>query len=148
MIGKNSSGSIWPCPATNRSFCEARRIRAAFYPLGEEFPLTAILNHIDVNGVFPYLMAACNQFYDAADIAADIANAGDGKPILHVPSNQFLVIHTDNLKKLPVIPFEVALGSRRRAVQLILQRILNLYPDEQSLSRLSHYRLSLIFFIP
>ena len=68
-------------------------------------------------------MAACNQFHDAADIAADIANVGDGKPILHVPSNQFLVIHADNLKKLPIISFEVALGPRSRAVQLILQRI-------------------------
>jgi len=76
-----------------------------------------------VDGIVPYLMSACNQFYDAADVAADITNVGDGKPILHVPSNQLLVIHADNLKKLPIITFEVALGPGSRAVQLILQRI-------------------------
>ncbi len=76
-----------------------------------------------MDGIFPYLLSACNQFYDAADIAADITNVGDGIAVFHVPSNQLLVIHADNLEKFPIITFEIALGPGSRAVQLILQRI-------------------------
>ena len=75
-----------------------------------------------MDGIFPYGMPTCNQSYDASDIAANISDVGNGKPVLHVPPDQLAITQTDNLEKLPIVTFEVALSSGSRVVQFILQR--------------------------
>ena len=86
------------------------------------------LNRIDMDRISSHGMPACNQFYDAADIAANISDVGDGKTVLHVSPDQLLITHIDNLEKLPIVAFEVTFSSGSRAVQLILQGVEILIP--------------------
>lgn len=69
-----------------------------------------------------YAMAASDQFYDAADIAADIIDGGRGKSVLDVPTDEFFFPQADNLKIIRVVGLEVMLGSRGGAIQFALQR--------------------------
>jgi hypothetical protein len=105
------------------------------------------LRGVDVDGIFLYAMAASDQFYDTTNIAANIVDPDRGESILHVPSDELFFTHTDDLKIVRIICFEVMLGSRGRAVQFILQRLGNFYTHEQSLIHLNHSSLLLLFFL-
>jgi hypothetical protein len=76
---------------------------------------------VDVDGIFLYAMAASDQFYDAADIAADVIDPGRGESVLDVSADEFLLSQTDNLQIVHIISLEVMLGPWGGAVQFILQ---------------------------
>lgn len=74
-----------------------------------------------MDGIFLYAMAASDQFYDAADIAADVIDPGRRKSVLDVPADQLFLSQADNLKIIYIIRLEVMLSSWGGAVQFSLQ---------------------------
>lgn len=80
----------------------------------------SFLRGVDMDGIFLYAMPASDQFYDTTNVAADIVDPDCGKSILHVPSDELFFSHTDDLKVVRIICFEVMLGSRGGTVQFIL----------------------------
>jgi len=52
---------------------------------------TANSRGVDMNGILLDAMTAGDQFYDTADIAADIVDPGRGKAVLDVSSNELFL---------------------------------------------------------
>jgi hypothetical protein len=111
------------------------------------FAVTGVASSRSVNmdGIFLYAMAAGDQFYDAANIAADVIDPGRGESVLDIPADKFFLPQVDDLKIIYIVCLEVMLGPRGGAVQFILQGLRNFDAHEQSLTHLNH--ASLLLFI-
>jgi hypothetical protein len=101
-----------------------------------------------MDGTFFYAVTACYQSHDAADVAADIGDIGRRETVLYVSSDELFLSYVDDLQIIGVVSFEIMLGARGGAVQIILQHRRNFYPDKQSLVRITHLISPLSFQIP
>ena len=79
-------------------------------------------------------VASGNESHDAADGSAENSNLGGAKPIFHVPSDDPVFSHADNLKRVRRTWVKEMLRPRRRAIQVILQSPRYFYADKQLLS--------------
>jgi hypothetical protein len=96
-----------------------------------------------MDGIFLYAMATGDQFYDAANITADVIDPGRGESVLDIPADKLFLPQVDDLKIIHIVCLEVMLGSRCGAVQFILQGFRNFDAHEQSLTHLNHTSLLL-----
>jgi hypothetical protein len=111
------------------------------------FAVTGVASSRSVNmdGIFLYAMAAGDQFYDAANIAADVIDPGRGESVLDIPADKLFLPQVDDLKIIHIVCLEVMLGPRGGAVQFILQGLRNFDAHEQSLTHLNHASLLLFY---
>ncbi len=75
-------------------------------------------------------VASCNESYDAADGSAENSDLGGAKPIVHVPSDDPVFSHADDLKIVRRPWFKEVLHPGSRAIQVILQSPRYFYPDK------------------
>jgi len=100
---------------------------------------------VNMDGIFLYPMATGDQFYDAANITADVIDPGRGESVLDIPADKLFLPQVDDLKIIHIVCLEVMLGSRCGAVQFILQGFRNFDAHEQSLTYVNHASLLLFF---
>jgi hypothetical protein len=98
---------------------------------------------VNMDGIFLYPMATGDQFYDAANITADVIDPGRGESVLDIPADKLFLPQVDDLKIIHIVCLEVMLGSRCGAVQFILQGFRNFDAHEQSLTYVNHTSLLL-----
>jgi hypothetical protein len=98
-----------------------------------------------VNRIFFETVIAGDNPNDTAHIPADIIEIADRKAVVQKSSDKFLVTLIYDLQIIRVVLLEVAVGSRRRAIQTMLQFSGNFYADKESFIRLCHLTVS--FFL-
>ncbi len=86
-------------------------------------------------------VASCHESHDAADGSAENSDFGGAKPIFHIPSDDSVFSHADDLKMVHRARFKEMLHPWSRAIQVILQSPRYFYADKQLLSHFDH-RLS------
>ena len=88
---------------------------------------------IDVDGIVADPVAVRNQAYDAADVAADVADIAERKTVMDVPPDDSIFTEGDDLEIISIVSLKVTLRSRRRAVEARLQLRRDLYSNKQAL---------------
>jgi len=78
--------------------------------------------------VFLNAAAAGDELDDAADIAAHVVDAGGRITTFDITADKFVLAHVDDLKIFRTL--EIVFRARRRAIEIILQRLRYLDADE------------------
>jgi hypothetical protein len=94
------------------------------------------LARVDVYFMLFNAAASGDQLDDATDVAADVADIGGGKSVFEISTDEFLIVQINDLEIIVIVALEIMLRPGRRTVQIILERLGDFDPDEQTLGQL------------
>lgn len=83
--------------------------------------------------------AASDELDDTANVAAHVRDPRRGITAFDITTDEFVLADVDDLKiVLILVAFEIMFRARRRAIEVVLQRLRYLDPNEQRLGLVSH----------